>query len=82
MVQIGNELHQVAAPLESYSDGTGKIQLTHSVRSAPADNAPVIIHQPMCRMMLADQSVGWSNEPRGRGLAMSSFSLEFVEDIL
>jgi hypothetical protein len=42
-------------------------------RAAPADNAPVIIHEPMGLFMLAENENGWQNVP-GR-FANASVSL-------
>jgi hypothetical protein len=77
-VQIGDHLYLVTQRL-----GTdGRLQIVPPLRTSPADNAPVILHQPMARMMLADQTVGWSNVPGTRTSALSSITVEFVEDLL
>lgn len=62
-VQIGEELLTVAAPLNSDSGGAGKLFLHRPVRSSPADNAPVIIHEPMGLFLLAESENGWENIP-------------------
>lgn len=69
-VQIGDELVTVAAPLNSDGSGAGKLVLSRPLRSTPADNAPVIIHEPMGLFMLAESENGWMNEP-GRMLNAS-----------
>jgi hypothetical protein len=78
-VQIGDSLHMLTA---RYDANQGALHITPPLRTSPADNAPVIIHQPMARMMLADQTVGWSNVPGTRTSALSSITVEFVEDLL
>lgn len=72
-VQIGSELFHVAAALNSDATGAGYLTLHRPPRAAPADNAPVIIHEPMGLFMLAESNNGWDNQP-GR-LATSSVSL-------
>ena len=47
------------------------------LRSSPADNAPVAIHRPLARFLLAEEEVGWGSRPG----VLSDFSLSFVEDI-
>jgi hypothetical protein len=79
MVQIGDYLYMVTM---RYRATNGTLHITPPLRTSPADNAPVIIHQPMARMMLADQTVGWSNVPGTRTSALSSITVEFVEDLL
>jgi hypothetical protein len=78
LVQIGNSLHMLTA---RYDANQGFLHITPPLRGSPADNAPVIIHQPMARMMLGNQTVGWSNQPGGRVGSVSSMALEFVEDL-
>lgn len=79
LVQIGDYLYMVAA---RFSSTDGRLHITPPLRSSPADNAPVIIHQPMARMMLSGQTVGWSNQPGGRVGAISSMTVDFVEDLV
>jgi hypothetical protein len=78
LVQIGDYLYMVTARCNSVD---GRLHITPPLRTSPADNTPVIIHQPMARMMLADQSVGWSNQPGGRIGSISSMTVEFMEDL-
>ncbi len=75
-IEVNGEYNMVADTTDF--ETTGRIRLVRPLRSSPADNAPVFIHDPLCRMMLADNTVGWSNAP-GR---FSSFTVEFVEDLL
>jgi hypothetical protein len=76
-VQIGEELLTVIAPLDSNSSGEGTLILHRPLRTAPADNAPVIIHEPMGLFMLAEQENGWLNDP-GR---VSSATVNLIEAI-
>lgn len=76
-VQIGEELLIVRAALNSNSAGEGYLYLHRPLRSAPADNAPVIIHEPMGLFMLADSENGWMNEP-GR---FSSATVNLIEAV-
>lgn len=62
-VQIGNQLLIVTASLDSDALGLGFLQTAPSLRSAPADNAPVVINQPMGRFFLESDANGWSNKP-------------------
>jgi len=77
-VQIGNEMFIVTAPLTSNGAGQGVLWLHRPVRSAPADNAPVIIQDPMTLFMLAESENGWANE--AAGFARADVSL--VEAVL
>jgi hypothetical protein len=74
-VQIGEELLHVIAPLNSNSSGQGYLALHRPLRTAPADNAPVIIHEPMGLFILAEAENGWENSP-GR---ITSASVSLVE---
>ena len=76
-VQIGEELFIVAAPLNSNGSGEGYLTLHRPVRSSPADNAPVIIHEPMGLFMLAENENGWENVP-GR---ITNASVSLIEAV-
>jgi hypothetical protein len=76
LLEINGEFNMAVAPLDGAS-GSGKVQLARPLRTSPASLAPVIVHDPLCKMMLSDQTVGWSNVPGG----FSSFSVSFIEDI-
>lgn len=79
MVEIiggrGSELHIVTAALNSDASGLGYLQFEPQIRSSPADNAAVIVRQPMGRFIFAGDSAGWQTEP---GI-ITSASAEFVE---
>lgn len=76
-IRVGDYLYMVTA--DANTDGAGNITLSivPPLRSSPADGAAVNITTPTCRMMLADNTAGWSNIP-GR---ISSFTVELIEDI-
>lgn len=57
------ELHMVAASLNSDAAGLGYLQLTRAVRSSPADSSPVIVNNPMAKMILNSDQQGWSTQP-------------------
>jgi hypothetical protein len=76
LIEYNGELNMVADTLDG-STGAGTIRLVRPLRSSPAIYTPVIIHDPVCKMILANNTVGWSNQPGG----FSSMSVEFVEDI-
>ena len=77
-VQIGNEMFFVVAPLNSNGSGQGILFLHRPVRTAPADNAPVIIQDPMALFMLAEPENGWTNEPA----AFARSDVNLVEAVL
>lgn len=62
-VQIGSELVQVAASLDSNEAGIGYLILHRPPRTAPADNDPVIVQDPMGFFMLGESENGWENVP-------------------
>lgn len=71
------ELKRLRADLNSNGSGQGTILFDPPLRSSPADNSPVAIHNPMARFLLATDTVSWDT---GEG-RFSSFNVEFVEDI-
>jgi len=81
LVQIGNDLLMLTAPVTTYGDTSAFLRFNRPLSASPADNAAVIIHQPMARMILGNQTVGWSNQPGGWIGAVSSMTVEFVEDL-
>lgn len=58
-----SSLHMTTAALDSDAAGLGYWQFSPPIRRSPADNAPVIIHQPMGRFLYAGQFPEWLNEP-------------------
>lgn len=62
-VQIGNQIVKVVQPLDSDSSGAGVLHLSYPLRAAPADNAPVIFHQPFGRFVATENEGGYDFEP-------------------
>ena len=62
-VQIGNQLLIVTSAVNSDAAGLAFLQTAPALRSAPADNTPIIINQPMGKFFLEADSLGWSNKP-------------------
>jgi hypothetical protein len=71
----GSELKIVTTSLDSDAAGLGYLQFEPPLRGAPADNAPIIIHQPMGRFIFNGEFPEWSNEPG----VFTSASLDFEE---
>jgi hypothetical protein len=71
----GSELKRVTAPLNSNSSGQGYLMFEPPLRGSPADNAAVIIHQPMMRGIFVGEFPEWINEP---GI-ITTASAEFEE---
>ena len=59
--EIGGELKQCTAPLNSDASGLGYLQFRPLLAGAPADNDPVFINQPMGRFKLMN-SYEYDNE--------------------
>lgn len=62
-VQIGNQIHIVTSPVNSDAAGRATLDCYPVRRSAPADNAPIIINQPMGKFFLESDVNGWGNKP-------------------
>lgn len=71
------EMKRVVAGLNSNASGQGYLMFEPALRVSPPDNSPIAIHRPTGRFMLATPEAAWDTVP---GL-VSSFSLEFVEDL-
>jgi len=71
----GSELKILTAPVNSDAAGLAYMQFEPPLRGAPADNAPIIVHQPMGRFGYVGESPGWDNDPG----FWSSASCEFEE---
>jgi hypothetical protein len=70
-----SQLVRVITPLDSDAAGLGVLQFENALKQSPADNAAVIVQQPMGRFVLAASSLGVEYTPGVFGQA----SLEFVE---
>jgi hypothetical protein len=74
-VQIGNTLCMVISRLDSNSSGAGYLQLHRAPRATPADNDPVIVHNPMGRFVMTEDAGGWDDRPG----QISDFSMTLEE---
>lgn len=74
-VQIGRQLFEVLAPLDSDAAGLGYLAVSPNIRTPFPDNEPVIINRPMGRYMLTDDSAGYST----RAGKLSTMTLSFEE---
>jgi hypothetical protein len=75
-VQCGDQLNRVTARLDSDAAGLGYLQCANPFRSATND-APIIVNTPMCKMMLAGDSLDLETGPGQH----SALTLELVEAI-
>ena len=60
---IGSELKIVTARLNSDASGLGYLQFEPPLRTAPVDNAPIVVHQPFGRFLFSGDAVGFDNDP-------------------
>lgn len=77
LCQIGSQLCKIVASLDSDSSGVGFLRLAYPPRVTPADNAPVIFHQPMARFAATQNEHAWSDTPDG----VTFDQLSIVEDL-
>lgn len=75
-VQIGKQLTNVVASLDSNAAGLGYLQVSPPLRYAPGDNDPVVIVDPMGRFVFSGDYPSWANQP---GVTTTA-DLEFEED--
>lgn len=73
-VEIAGEMKIATQSLDSDAAGRGVLYFEPAMRSAPADNAPVIIGQPMGRFILTEDA-SWTTRP---GM-FSDITLNFIE---
>jgi len=71
------ELKRVIAPLNSDAGGRGYLQFETILRESPADNAAVIVRNPLGRFLLDESSVQWGVSGDG----FQSVQFTGVEDI-
>lgn len=76
--EVNGELKRVTSSLDSDAAGLGYVQFSPPLRSSPANDAPVILTNPLCRMLLAENSVGMSQMPGG----FTRYSFDLIEDLL
>jgi hypothetical protein len=72
-----SQLVRTRSPLNSDAAGLGYFEFEPPLRISPSDNAAVIIHNPMCRMMMESNVNGWTD--RLGGFADLEFTA--VEDV-
>lgn len=76
VVSCGGQGNIVTASLDADGAGRGVLQCANPWRAGLADNAPIIVHQPLVKMRPAGD-IAW---PTGPG-QFSSFEIDLVEDI-
>jgi hypothetical protein len=76
-VEINGELKRLTADLNSNGSGQGYLMFEPTLRTAPADNTPVIFRNPMGRFIIADERIAWGTRP---GI-ISDVEISLVEDI-
>lgn len=73
-----SQLVRTRAPLNSDAAGLGYFEFEPPIRISPSDNAAVIIHNPMCRMMMENNVNGWTDRIGG----FSDLEFAAVEDVV
>jgi hypothetical protein len=76
-VQIGRQPNKVVAPVNSDAAGLAYLQLAYPLRTAPSDNAPVIIHEPFGRFVSADNQGGYDFRPG----VFTDHEFQLIEDL-
>jgi hypothetical protein len=76
-IEYGGEFNMVADTVDAGS-GVTTIRMVRPIRTSPTTATPVVVHDPVCKMMLSDNTVSWSNRPGG----ISSMTVSLVEDIV
>ena len=61
--EVNGELKRLTADLNSDSSGNGYLIFEPTLRTSPANNAPVIFRNPMGRFLLAEESTSWGTRP-------------------
>jgi hypothetical protein len=59
----GSEFKIATSPLDSSADGLGTVQFEPPLRGSVANNAAVIVEQPMMRAIFTGDMPQWSSEP-------------------
>jgi len=81
-IALGYNMHMVTTDVQFDGGGTATLTISPPLRSSPADSSTVNVLAPTGRFLLVDNTVSWSNNPRGFGEAMSTFTVELVEDLV
>lgn len=82
MITVGGYLYMVTTDATFNGSGQATLAISPPLHSSPANDAAVTVVSPTGRFILANNTVGWSNSPGGTLGAISSFTLEFVEDLI
>lgn len=69
-------LHRLTRDLDTNSSGEGTLYFEPALPGSPADNAPIILRNPFCRMYIPSHNASSVYKPPMHG----SFALEAVED--
>lgn len=77
LFEVNGQLCRVYSQLDGDESGCGLLVFRPGLRSAPADEDPVILHRPHGTFMLANPEAAWRNLMAGFG----EFSIDFIEDI-
>jgi hypothetical protein len=75
-VEVDSQIKIVTAPLDTDAAGLGYLQFKPQLPRSIANNTPVFINEPMCKMIMMDEPVE-SAHPGG----FSDFEFEFVQDL-
>jgi hypothetical protein len=81
-VEIDSYLYMVTERMDLITGSPVQLVISPPLRRSPPNGAPIIVHDPLCKMMLADVTVSWSNSPGGRPGTFSSMTVDLVEDIV
>lgn len=77
LFEVNGELKRLTADLNSDGSGNGYMIFEPSLRTAPANNAPIIFRSPMGKFMLGSDSTSWDTRP---GI-ISDIEINLIEDI-
>lgn len=75
LVQIGNQLQELTAPLNFDAAGLGYLQMHRPLRTSPADKAPVIVNNPMGYFVTVRNQHGSDDMPGN----IANYDFEFEE---
>ena len=70
MIQLGSgltaQLYMLTADVNSNGSGQATLSLNRPLLSSPADNAAIVVNNPVGHFRLADNNIGWQGNPSGR----------------
>jgi hypothetical protein len=76
-VERSGQINFLTAPLDSDAAGLGYLQCGNPWKSSVADNDPIIVKNPMSKMILTSDEIAYDTGPG----QFSAFQLEFIEDV-